>query len=128
MAIRGRLAGELALATPRFYRARSPFEMRALEADPSPTPAASRRLRTTERVLVEIETYSAGPEPVSVTAELLNQAGKVLVALPVPPPVDGKSRITLPLSSLARSTYVLRIYAKAGKQEARQLVPFQVVP
>ena len=122
------LGAELALATPRFYRARSPFEMRALEADPSPTPAASRRLRTTERVLVEIETYSAAPEPVVVTAELLNQAGKVLVTLPVPPPVDGKSRITLPLASLARSTYVLRIYAKAGNLEARQLVPFQVVP
>ncbi len=122
------LGGELALATPRFYRARSPFEMRALEADPSPTPAASRRLRTTERVLVEIETYSAAPDPVVVTAELLNQAGKVLVTLPVPAAVEGKSRIALPLSSLARSTYVLRIYAKAGNLEARQLVPFQVVP
>ena len=54
------LAGELALATPRFYRARSPFELRALEADPSPTPAASRQLRTTERVFVEIEVVQRG--------------------------------------------------------------------
>jgi VWFA-related protein len=122
------LGGELALATPRFYRARSAFELRALESDPAPTPAASRRLRTTERVVVEIEPYSARPGPVELTAELLNQEGKVLVSLPVPALTDGKARLALPLSSLARSTYVLRIVAKAGELQARQLVPFQVVP
>jgi VWFA-related protein len=120
------LADDLALATPRFFRARTPFELRALEADASPTPVASRAFRTTDRVLVEIEAYST--EPVELSAELLNQDGKALVSLPVPPPKDGKSRITLPLSSLARSTYVLRIHAKSGALETRQLAPFQVVP
>ena len=122
------LGSELALATPRFYRARTPFELRLLEADPSPTPAASRSFRTNERVLVEIEPFSPAPESVALTTELLNQDGKVLVSLPVPALKDGKTRVALPLSSLARSTYVLRIVAKAGELEARQLVPFQVVP
>jgi VWFA-related protein len=122
------LAGKLALATPRFYRARTPFELRTLETDPSPTPAASRRLRTTERVMVEVEAYSASTDPLELSAELLNQDGKMLVALPVPALTDGKARITLPLSSLARSTYVLRIHAKSGGLEARQLAPFEVVP
>ncbi len=122
------LAGKLALATPRFYRARTPFELRALETDPSPTPAASRRLRTTERVMVEVEAYSASSDPLELSAELLNQDGKTLVALPVPALTGGKARITLPLSSLARSTYVLRIQAKSGELEARQLAPFEVVP
>jgi VWFA-related protein len=122
------LAGELALATPRFYRARTAFELRALEADASPTPVASRAFRTTDRVLVEVEAYSDEAAPVELTAELLNQDGKPLVALPVSAARDGKARITLPLSSLARSTYVLRVHATAGTYEARQLAPFQVVP
>jgi VWFA-related protein len=121
------LSGELALATLRFYRARTPFELRALEADPSPTPVASRAFRTTDRVLVEAEVYTAAAG-VELTAELLNQEGKPLVTLPVPSVADGKARITLPLSSLARSTYVLRIHAKAGDLETRQLAPFRVVP
>jgi hypothetical protein len=120
------LGGELALATPRFYRARTPFELRALEANPSPTPVASRAFRTTDRVLVEMEVFSDGPAELS--AELLNQDGKPLVTLPVPPVTDGKTRIALPLSSLARSTYVLRVHAKSGDVQARQLAPFQVVP
>ena len=120
------MAGEVALATPRFYRARTAFELRALEANASPAPAASRGFRTTERVLVEIEPFSANPA--TLTAELLNQDGKVLVSLPVPPLTNGRTRLALPLSSLARSTYVLRIVAKSGEHEARQLVPFQIVP
>jgi VWFA-related protein len=122
------LSGELALATPRFYRARTPFELRALEADPAPTPVASRAFRTTDRVLVEAEVYADAESPVDLTAELLNQAGRSLVTLPVPAATNGKTRIALPLSSLARSTYVLRIHAKSGAIEARQLAPFQVVP
>lgn len=122
------LSGDLALATPRFLRARTAFELRALEADPNPTPAASRRLRITDRVLVELESYNAGSDPVELTAELLNRDGKMLVTLPVPPAKDGKTRVALPLGSLARSTYVLRIQAKAGNREARQLVPFEIVP
>jgi VWFA-related protein len=122
------LSGELALATPRFYRARTPFELRKLESDPSPTPVASRAFRTTDRVLVEAEVFTALSDPVELTAELLNQEGKALVTLPLKPAVNGKTRIALPLSSLARSTYVLRIHAKSGSAEARQLAPFQVVP
>lgn len=122
------LAGDLALATPRFYRARTAFELRALETNATPTPAAARGFRTSERVLVEIEPFSAHPETVALSAELLNQDGKVLVSLPVPALRDGKTRVQLPLASLARSTYVLRIVAKSGEREARQLAPFQIVP
>jgi VWFA-related protein len=122
------MASELTLATPRFYRARTAFEQRALETNPTPTPAAARGFRTNERVLVEIEPYSANPETVALSAELLNQDGKVLVTLPVPALTNGKTRVAIPLSSLARSTYVLRIVAKSGEREARQLAPFQIVP
>ncbi len=123
------LGGELVLATPRIYRARTPFELRALESDPAPTPAASRRLRTTERVIVEIEAFNATPGQIDLTAELLNQDGKSLVTFPVPALNNDKARHHARRCRASRAgTYVLRIYAKSGSLEARQLVPFEVVP
>jgi len=48
------------------------------------------------------------------------------VELPVPPPANGQARITLPISSLAPSTYVLRIAARAGDRAVQQELAFQV--
>ena len=47
-----------------------------------PPPAASRRLRKTDRLLVELESYSSEGPP-ELTVELLNQKGDSLVTLPV---------------------------------------------
>jgi len=38
----------------------------------------------------------------------------------------GKTRMPLPVSSLANSTYVLRVEATAGDQSAQQWVAFRV--
>jgi VWFA-related protein len=113
------------LATPRVFRARTPFEIRELESNPRPVPSASRRFRTTDRVLIEIECRT--PEA-SITAELVNQHGRRLLDLTVPPLTDGQTRVTVPLSSLARSVYAVRVRAVRGDHEQRHLVPFQIVP
>jgi hypothetical protein len=44
----------------------------------------------------------------------------------VPALVNGRARMSLPVSSLANSTYVLRIEAAAGEQTAQQWVAFRV--
>ena len=121
-------AGALSLATPRFLRARSAFEYRALEGDPSPTPSATRRFDRTDRVLVDIEAYGSGQAERVITAELLNQAGDKLRDLPVPVPIDGRTRIVIPVQSLAPSRYVLRVQATSGEQTARHLEAFRVGP
>ncbi|MDP1568926.1 MAG: VWA domain-containing protein [Vicinamibacterales bacterium] len=118
----------LLISTPRFLRARSPFELRALRANPSPSPTASRRFRRTDRVLVDIGVVIAPGVPVDLVTELLNTEGKVLAPLPVSPPEDGLSRLELPLSSLAQGTYLLRIRAKAGEYEVQQHDAFRIVP
>lgn len=120
--------GALALATPRFLRARSPFEMRAIETASNPAPTASRRLRKTDRVMVELEAYATSVQDVEIATELLNREGKVLLALPVPALQDNRARITLPVYSLAPGTYLLKIVAKGGGKEVSQMAPFQVVP
>jgi VWFA-related protein len=118
----------LSLATPRFYRARSPFEFRAIRTDPEPTPTASRRFRRTDRVVVEVSAVAAPGATVAVTADLLNADGQVLVELPVPALERGTTRLELPISSLAQATYVLRFTATSGEHEAQQRDAFRIVP
>jgi hypothetical protein len=117
----------LVLATPRFLLARSAFELRALQSSPEATPAASRRLRKTDRLLVELEYYCAAGTP-ELVAELLNQKGESLVTLPVPAATANKTRFEIPLQSLATAVYVLRVSAKTADKQVEQHVPFRIVP
>ena len=121
-------AAPLALATPRFLLARSAFELRALQSAKDAAPAASRRLRKTDRLLVELEAYSAAGTP-ELIVELLNQRGESLVTLPVPAPAGGgKPRLEIPLQLLAPSTYVLKVTAKTADKQVEQHAPFRIVP
>ena len=115
------------LATPRFLLARSPFELRALMNSPNPTPTASRRLRKSDRLLVELQVYTASDSP-EVSVELLNQKGDGLVKIPVTPTATGKLRVEIPLQSLAPATYVLKVVARAAENVAENHVPFRIVP
>jgi VWFA-related protein len=115
------------LASPRFLLARSPFELRALMAAPDATPTASRRLRKSDRLLVELEAYARSGAP-ELTLELLNQRGESLVTIPVPASPSGRPRVEIPLQSLAPATYVLKVTAKTAADSAEQHVPFRVVP
>ena len=117
----------LALATLRFYLARSAFELRGLREAPDASPSATRRLRKTDRLLVELEYYSAGPTPELVT-ELLNQKGESLVTLPVPAGTGNKTRFEVPLQSLAPAVYVLRVRARTADRQVEQHEPFRIVP
>jgi hypothetical protein len=116
------------LSTPRFLRARSAFEAQAMRAGQDPPPAASRQFRPTDRVVVEVECYAPTDAALTLSAQLLNGNGKSLTDLAIPPPVGGKSRFILPLSSLAPSTYVLRLDARAGDNDVQQRSAFRVVP
>ena len=116
------------LSTPRFLRARSAFEAQAMRAGQDPPPAASRQFRPTDRVVVEVDCYGPADAAVTLSAQLLNGKGEALTDLAIPPPVGGKSRFNLPLSSLAPSTYVLRLQARAGDRDVQQRSAFRVVP
>jgi hypothetical protein len=116
----------LALGTPRVFRAQSAFEARALATATGRAPSAARSFRQTDRVFIDVEYYGAGGQVPMFSAHLLNSKGDALVELPVPPPANGQARITLPISSLAPSTYVLRIAARAGDRAVQQELAFQV--
>jgi VWFA-related protein len=116
----------VALSTPRFLRARSAFEARALDGGVAPPPAASRQFRKTDRVVVEVEWY-AEREP-ALTAQLLNGRGDRLSELNVSRRENGRARVLLPLSSMAAGTYLLRLQARSGDHETYQRCAFRVVP
>lgn len=116
----------VALSTPRFLRARSAFEARALERGAIPAPTASRRFRKTDRVVVDVECYADGQAV--VTAQLLNGRGDRLADLAASAGTEGRTRFTLPLSSVAPGTYVLRLQARNGDHDAYQRSAFRVVP
>jgi VWFA-related protein len=118
----------LVLSTPRFLRARGMIEFRAIEANPAPAPVAATRFRPSDRVLVEIECQAAAGSSPEIKVELLNARGDLLKPLPSPPLVDGRLRMTLPVGSLAPSTYVLKITASSGEQAVEQWAAFRVAP
>jgi hypothetical protein len=77
--------------------------------------------------MMDIECQTEGGETPRIKVELLNQKGDVLRGLDVPPLVDGRARLTLPVSALASSTYVLKIEAAVGERTAQQWVAFRTV-
>jgi len=116
----------IVLATPRFFRARNMIELRAIESNPAPSPVASTRFGGTERVLVEIECAAPAGEATQIKVDLLTAKGDVLRALDAPPLANGRLRMPLPVSSLANSTYILRVTATTGEHSAEQWVAFRV--
>jgi hypothetical protein len=117
----------VSLATPRFLLARSPFELRALLSASNATPAASRRLRKSDRLIVELEAYAPNGSP-ELSIELLNQRGDSLVSIPVPDAESGRPRIEIPLQSLAPAVYLLKVTAKTSDDQAEQHAVFRIVP
>ena len=116
------LACQPAIALP----GRAPFEARAMESGKDPLPAASRRFRSSDKVVVELEPY--GPADPRISASLLNAKGESMLALAVPPLSGGKTRFALPLSSLATGPYVLRLEARAGNSTSQDRIAFRVIP
>jgi hypothetical protein len=118
-------AASLKLGTPRVFRTRSLAETRAFDADPEPTPTASRRFRRTDRLVIDVPYVADVGEP-SLEAKLTNREGKILAPLTLRKGPDGVARVVLPLASLAPSTYTVRVEVNAGNNFGAQVVAFTV--
>jgi VWFA-related protein len=116
----------LVLSTPKILRAKNVLELRAIEANPAASPTASTRFGPTDRILVEIECQAPAGETPQIKIDLLNAKGDFLQTLQTVALTGGQMRMPLPVSSLANSTYVLRIEATAGDQTSQQWVAFRV--
>jgi VWFA-related protein len=118
-------SASLKIGTPRVFRTRSLAETRAFDADPEPTPTASRRFRRTDRLVIDVPYLADVGEP-SVEAKLTNREGKVLAPLTLGKGPERVVRVVLPLASLAPSTYTVRVEVHAGSNFGAQVVAFTV--
>jgi hypothetical protein len=64
-------APQVALSTPRVYRARSAREFQSMAADAGAVPSPGREFSRTERLLIRFDSYGPGSEQPTVTAVLL---------------------------------------------------------
>jgi VWFA-related protein len=114
--------GEVRVATPQVFRARTAREWQTLAADPKAVPAITREFSRSERLLVRFTVYgAAAPVP---TARLLNRAGERMADLPVQPAGigGGAHQLDLSLSGLAAGEYLIEIAAA----EAKELIAVRV--
>ena len=81
-------------------------------------------------MFVDVQCYTAAADArVELAAQLLSSDGRELATLPLQPTTEGtvtKVRFELPVGSLGRGTYLIRVRASAGEGAAEQVVAFTV--
>jgi hypothetical protein len=120
-------APQVALSTPRVYRARTAREFQALVADAAAVPQPGREFSRTERLLIRFDAYGPGSEKPAVTAVLMNRAGQKMSDIQIAPAAAGAMhQIDLGLNSIPSGEYLVEITAKNGDGEVKELVPFRL--
>ena len=119
-------AAPLSITSPIVLRARTPRELRAIQAEPDPSPFAGRQFERTDRVVVRFSIVGAAATDATVTATLLGRRGLSLATLPLTTRAPGQYEIDLPIGSIGRGEYVISIEASRGADQAKTLVSFRV--
>jgi VWFA-related protein len=120
-------APQVALSTPRVYRARTAREFQTLAADGAAIPQPGREFFRTERLLIRFDSYGPGTEKPAVTAVLMNRAGQKMSDVQIAPGAAGTThQIDLNLASFPSGEYLVEITAKGSGGEVKELVPFRL--
>jgi hypothetical protein len=120
-------APQVALSTPRVYRARTAREFQTLAADASAIPQPGREFLRTERLLIRFDAYGPGTEKPEVTAVLMNRAGQKMSDVQIAPGAAGTThQIDLSLASIPTGEYLVEITAKGTGGDVKELVPFRL--
>jgi len=117
---------QVAFATPRLYRARTPKDVQAVLANPDAVPAADRTFARNDRLVLRVDAFAPGGTKPDVTARLLNRGGAAMADLPVQPSSSGAAQIELALSAFAAGEYLLELTAKSDGSSAQEVVAFRL--
>jgi len=117
---------QVAMGTPRVFRARTPRESQGIAANAAAAPTADRAFQRTERMLVKVDSYGPGGETPKVTARLLNRLGSAMSDVPVLTSPSGEPYFELQLASIALGEYVLELKATAASGTAQEMIAFRV--
>jgi VWFA-related protein len=117
---------QVALGTPRLYRARTPRDAQAILANAASTPTTDRVFSRTERMLVRVDAFGPGDSKPAVTARLLNRAGTAMSDLAVQASSTGATQMEVPLAQLAAGDYLLELTAKGDAGSAQEMIAFRL--
>ncbi len=114
------------ISSPLVIRTSSPLELRNVRSDPAPTPSPEREFSRSDRLLIRFTIHGANAAPAEVTARLLNNRADPLTPLQVAR--SGAScEIDLPLVSIARGDFLIRIEAHHANERVQVYVPIRIV-
>lgn len=114
----------LGLGTPIVLRARTPLEVKGLDAGTA-SAAATRDFVRTDRLRVRVTPFGSAARGATMTAALLGARGARLVDLPMR--ASGSyHEIDLPLTSIAQGEFLIRLEALSAGHKAEALVAFRV--
>jgi VWFA-related protein len=116
----------VSITSPVVCRARTPLELRAIQAEPDPLPFAGRQFERTDRIIVRFSVVGTAAADATVTANLLGRRGAQLAALPLKTVPGRGYELDLPIGAIARGEYVIAIAASHGADQAKSLVSFRV--
>ena len=119
-------AAPLSISSPIVFRARTPMDLRTIQAEPDPQPFAGRQFERTDRIITRFTVAGPGATDATVTANLLGRRGAQLAVLPLKTVPGRGYEIDLPIGSIARGEYVISIEASRGADQAKTLVSFRV--
>jgi hypothetical protein len=118
-------ARPLSIGTPAVFRARTPMELRALQAETDPVPFAGHQVARTDRIFLRFGVFGSAAPDATISVHLLSSHGAALAALPVKSAAGGYE-IDLPVTSIARGDYIVAIEASHGGDQAKALVSFTI--
>jgi VWFA-related protein len=120
-------APQVAISTPRVFRARTARDMQTLTADGSATPVIVREFSRTERLLIRFDVYGAGTDQPKTTATLLNRSGDKMADLPVTPAAAGGTHaLEVGLNTIPAGEYLIQIDAAGASGSASEVLAIRV--
>jgi hypothetical protein len=118
---------QVAISTPRVYRARTARDVQAINADGNATPAVVRDFSRAERLVVRFDVYAAGTDMPTTTATLLNRSGDKMADLPVTTTtVGGTHAFELGLNTIPAGEYLIRIDAMGASGNASEVLAIRI--
>lgn len=114
----------LGLSTPVVLRARTPLEVRGLD-NGTGAAAATREFARTDRLRVRVAPFGQAASGATMKAALLGPKGAELTDLPVRQ-AAGYHEVDLPLTSIAKGEFLIRVEALNDEHRAEALVAFRV--
>jgi VWFA-related protein len=120
-------APQVAISTPRVFRARTARDVQTITADGNATPVIGREFSRAERLVVRFDVYAAGTDMPKTTATLLNRNGDKMADLPVVPATAGGTHaFEVGLNTIPSGEYLIQIDSAGASGTASEVIAIRV--